>query len=153
MRKETKTKRDEKMQLVFGFALLAFCSVSRSAAARPGDMDKTLASRATKLSEWVNSMNVLHSTSFYLFNLTEHGALEKTMTLAQVGPFRFEQDREIVPIGYENFDRILTFSMRKLYNYIDEGADLSQKITMLNVPLQVSFSIFINCSLTFWAHF
>ena len=121
-------------KLVLGLALLAFCSVVSSIAAESADFDKTLAKGTTKLSEWVNSTNVLRSTSFYLFNVTEHG---KKFTLAEVGPFRFEEDREIIPIGYEDHERILTFSMRKRYQYIDEGADLNQVITTLNTPLMV----------------
>ena len=123
-------------QLIFGFVLLAFCSVGSLAT----DWNKTLAAHSKRLNEWVNSVNVSHSTAFYLFNVTPNATDPAgiPLTFAQVGPFRFKQEREINTIGYVDHQRNLVFSMRKYYHYIDEGADLNQKITLLNIPLMVS---------------
>lgn len=99
--------------------------------------DSTLANNSKRLHDWVHSVNVSHSMSFYLFNVTNEEL--KKPTLAQVGPFKFSEKREINVIGHEDHERLLVFSMRKFYHYIDEGADLDQSITVLNIPLMVSF--------------
>ena len=131
--------------LIFGFVLLVICSMDSTEAARPKNLDKTLAKNSKRLHDWVHSTNVSHSTSFFLFNVTKHANSEEPVTLDEVGPFKFRQEREITVIGYEDpvdsptDQDLLVFSMRKFYHYVDEGADLDQKITVLNTPLQVGF--------------
>ena len=135
--------------------------MASSKKSKSNELDKTLAKDSKRLHDWVNSTNVSHTTSVYLFDvrdeITEPGYEftghwddvndaedPKPITVAQVGPFKFRQEREIEVIGYdrdsfsEDHD-LLVVSIRKFYHYIDEGADLDQKISVLNTPLQVSF--------------
>ena len=146
-------------QLLFGFVLLALCLMDRSDAARSRDMNKTLAKNSKRLYDWVNSTNVTHTTTIYLFdvrdNITDpnHQFPEfddynpqdpDPVTVAQVGPFKFRQERQIKVVGFEDFvesptdQDLLVVSIRKFYHYVDEGANLDQNITVLNTPLQLS---------------
>lgn len=157
------------IKLVFGFVLLVICLVDRSMAGKPKNLDRTLFKNTKRLKEWVDSTNVSHSANFYLFNVTKVGNITageeevEAPTLAEVGPFKFREDREITVVGYEdpqytketpidptngNYDMghedHLIVSIRKFYHYIGEDADLDQKITVLNTPLQVSSSEFFS---------
>lgn len=136
---------------------------------KPKDLDRTLFKNTKRLQEWVDSTNVSHSANFYLFNVVKVGNLDadeeedvEAPTLAEVGPFRFREDRQITVIGYENPgnggytpidpdngnyddgnpDR-LVISIRKFFHYVGDEAELDQKITVLNTPLQVSLFILI----------
>lgn len=87
--------------------------MDNSSAAKSRDMDKTLAKNSKRLHDWVNSTNVSHFTSFFLFNVTGNTEpdTEKPVILAEVGPFKFRQGK--------NRDRVclnlFAFSVRESF--------------------------------------